>query len=133
MFHRNIRWWVRSSDPTHRKSQVSSNKMLSGEFLLPYPNFLPTVRTSDERRFYIYPVNRCSNPNTIPHRRPHLFPLPIVAIWCFGHGILKLGGPLDSPSIGDSDPNLRSSDPRGKSQWYAFKSSRSPIYQCARS
>ena len=133
MFHRNIRWWVRSSDPTHRKSQVSSNKMLSGEFLLPYRNFLPTVRTSDERRFYIYPVNRCSNPNTIPHRRPHLFPLPIAAIWSFDRGILKLGGSLDSLSIGDSNPVLRSSDLREKSNRYEFKSSRCLIYQCLRS
>ena len=71
--------------------------------------------------------------NTTPHRRPLLFPFPIAAISSSNRGNLKLGGSLDSPSIGVSDPVFRSFDPREKSNRYAFKSSRCPIYQCTRS
>ena len=133
MFHRNFRLWIGTSDPTHRKSRVSSDKMLSGENPKPHRNFRPCVGTSDKACLYIYPVTVGSNPKTLSTPPPPLFSLPFVAISSSNHEFLKLGGSLDSPSIGDSDSVLRSSDPRGKSQRYAFKSSRSPIYQCARS
>ena len=62
---------IGTSDPPHRKSHLSSVKILSGNFFWSHQNFRPTIGTSDKARFYIYSVNCCSNPKPIPHRSPH--------------------------------------------------------------